>query len=143
MVYISKQVHFSAAHKLYNPAWSKEKNEEVFGPCANQNWHGHNFDLIITIKGHPDPETGFVMNFKDLRKIVDEKIVDAVDHKNLDLDVPFLAGRMTTCENLVISFWNTLEPEIKKCSSGRASLHRLKLFETPTSFAEYYGEAST
>ncbi len=140
MVYLSKQVHFSAAHKLYNPEWSKEKNEEVFGLCANENWHGHNFDLIVTIKGEPDPATGFVMNFKDLKKVIETCILEKVDHKNLNLDVPFMAGKITSCENLVKAFWEILFPEIAAVSGRRAFLHQLKLYETPTSYSEYYGE---
>ncbi len=140
MVYITKQVHFCAAHKLYNPKWSEEKNEEVFGPCANKNWHGHNFDLFVTIKGKLDPDTGFVMNFKDLKKIVKEKVLEAVDHKNLNLDVPFMKDKLTSCENLIIEFWNILFPLVKEESEGRALLHALKLFETPTSYAEYFGD---
>ncbi len=139
MVFITKQVHFCAAHKLYNPLWSREENEKVFGPCANENWHGHNFDLYITIKGHPDPETGFVMNFKDLKKLVNREIIDKVDHKNLNVEVPFLTGKMTSCENMIIAFWNILEPLIPEHSNKRANLYKLKLYETPTSYAEYYG----
>ena len=140
MVYITKQVHFCAAHKLYNPKWSKERNKEIFGPCANENWHGHNFDLFITIKGDADPDTGFIMNFKELKKIVNEEIVDQVDHKNLNLDVPFLRDKMTTCENLIIEFWNILEPLINEKSIQGAKLYKLKLYETPTSYAEYFGD---
>jgi len=139
MVYITKQVHFCAAHKLYNQKWSDEKNEAVFGSCANKNWHGHNFDLFVTIKGSLDSDTGFVMNFKDLKRIVKEEVLEAVDHKNLNLDVPFMKDKLTSCENLIIEFWKILEPLIKRESSGRASLHALKLYETPTSYAEYYG----
>lgn len=140
MVYISKQVHFCAAHRLYNPQWDREKNEEVFGPCANENWHGHNFDLLVTVKGEPDPDTGFVLNFKDLKKIIDECILEKVDHMNLNLDVSFMKGTIPSCENLVRAFWDILFPEIAAVSSGRAKLHALKLYETPTSYAEYYGD---
>jgi 6-pyruvoyltetrahydropterin/6-carboxytetrahydropterin synthase len=140
MVYITKQVHFCAAHKLYNPDWSREKNEEIFGPCANENWHGHNFDLYITIKGMPDEGSGFVMNFKELKKIINREIIDKVDHKNLNVEVPFMKDKMTSCENLIVEFWKILEPIIRKKSDQRASLHKLKLYETPTSYAEYYGE---
>ena len=140
MLYITKQVHFCAAHKLYNPDWSREKNEEIFGPCANENWHGHNFDLYITIKGLPDEGSGFLMNFKELKEIINREIIDKVDHKNLNVEVPFLNGRMTSCENLILEFWKILEPVIRQKSDQRASLHKLKLYETPTSYAEYYGE---
>jgi 6-pyruvoyltetrahydropterin/6-carboxytetrahydropterin synthase len=140
MVYITKQVHFCAAHKLYNPDWSREKNEEIFGPCANENWHGHNFDLHITIKGMPDEGSGFVMNFKELKKIINLEIIDKVDHKNLNVEVPFMKDKMTSCENLILEFWKILEPIIREKSDQRASLHKLKLYETSTSYAEYYGE---
>ena len=140
MVYITKQVHFCAAHKLYNPDWSREKNEEIFGPCANENWHGHNFDLYITIKGVPDEGSGFVMNFKELKKIINREIIDKVDHRNLNVEVPFMKDKMTSCENLILEFWKIIEPIIREQSDRRASLHKLKLYETPTSYAEYYGE---
>ncbi|MCG8310575.1 MAG: 6-carboxytetrahydropterin synthase [Cytophagales bacterium] len=138
MIYISRDVHFCAAHKLYNEKWSKEKNEEVFGACANENWHGHNFDMTVTVKGPVDPETGFVINFKDLKRIVNEEILDKVDHKNLNLDVDFMRGKLTSCENLIVEFWKILEPRIKKNSNAR--LHCIKLKETNNNYAEYYGE---
>lgn len=139
MVYITKQVHFCAAHRLFNPDWSDEQNEAAFGPCANENWHGHNFDLFVTIQGDPHPSTGFVMNFKDLKQIVKDHVLEAVDHKNLNLDVPFMKGKLTSCENLIVEFWKILEPLIHAGSDGRARLYALKLYETPTSYAEYYG----
>ena len=138
-VYISKEVHFCAAHKLYNAKWNEEKNEEIFGKCANTNWHGHNFDMTVTVKGEPDPDTGFIINFKILKKIIKKEIIEKVDHKNLDMDVEFLKGKMTSCENLVVAFWDILKSKIEEESSGRATLHCIKLYETPTSFAEYYG----
>ena len=139
MVYITKQVHFCVAHQLYNPKWDEEKNNAVFGPCANKNWHGHNFDLFVTIKGEPDPDTGFVMNFTDLKKVVKDEVLELVDHKNLNIEVPFMKGKLTSCENLIIEFWKILDPLIMEESGGRASLHTLKLYETPSSYAEYYG----
>ena len=138
MVYISRIEHFNAAHKLFNPNWSEEKNNEVFGPCANANWHGHNFELIVTVKGNPDPETGFVMDLKMLSTLVKELIIEKVDHKNLNLDVPFMAGKMASCENLVVEFWNILAPAIKE-AAPLATLHALKLYETPRNFVEYLG----
>lgn len=140
MIYLSRHAHFCAAHKLYNPKWSKEQNEEVFGPCANENWHGHNFDLIVTIKGVPDPETGFVMNFKDLNRLIKEEIIQKVDHKNLNLDVDFLAGKITSCEVVTIEFWKILAPLIAQTTQERAQLHSIKLYETARNYAEYYGE---
>ena len=138
MVYLSRLEHFNAAHKLYNPNWSEEKNKEVFGPCSNENWHGHNYELIVTIKGQPDPDTGFVIDLKKLSNMIREKIIDQVDHKNLNLDVPFMQGKMASTENLVIAFWNILQPLISTISA--AELHSLKLYETPRNFVEYYGE---
>ncbi|HHP7241480.1 MAG TPA: 6-pyruvoyl tetrahydropterin synthase family protein [Cyclobacteriaceae bacterium] len=138
MVYINRVEHFNAAHKLYNPVWSKEKNEEVYGPCANENWHGHNFELIVTVKGEPDPDTGFVINLKTLSEIIKENIIDILDHKNLNLDVPFMDGKFTSCENLIIEIWKILSPLIKEVAPN-ADLHALKLVETPRNFVEYYG----
>jgi len=140
MIYISRNAHFSAAHKLNNPKWDQEKNEEMFGVCANENWHGHNFDLTVTVKGEPDPETGFVMNFTDLKQIVNREILDKVDHKNLNMDVDFLKGKMISCETLTIEFWKILDVEVRKATGDRVSLYRIKLYETPNNFAEYFGE---
>lgn len=137
MIYISRQEHFNAAHKLYNPKWSDERNHEVFGPCANTNWHGHNYDLIVTVKGNPDPETGFVVDLKALSVLIRTRIIDLVDHKNLNLDVPFMAGKMASTENLVIAFWEILARELPSITT--AQLHALKLYETPRNFVEYYG----
>lgn len=138
MIYISRQEHFNAAHKLYNPKWSEERNREVFGPCANANWHGHNFDLIVTVKGKPDPETGFVIDLKQLSTLIRTHVIDKVDHKNLNLDVPFMEGQMASTENLAIAFWKILAPEIEQISPAR--LHSIKLYETPRNFVEYLGE---
>ncbi|RNI29376.1 6-carboxytetrahydropterin synthase [Rufibacter immobilis] len=138
MVYVSRLEHFNAAHKLHNPNWSLSKNKEVFGPCANTNWHGHNYELIVTVKGKPDPETGFVIDLKKLSTLIREHIINKVDHKNLNLDVPFMEGKLASTENLVMEFWNILAPQIPRISS--AQLHSLKLYETPRNFVEYFGE---
>ena len=114
MVYLTRQEHFNAAHKLYNPKWTKERNEEIFGVCANENWHGHNYDLFITIKGKPNPGTGFVMDVKELSKIIKQSVIEPLDHKNLNLDVPFLKNTMCSTENLAIGIWNELEPQLSK-----------------------------
>lgn len=139
MIYVSRKEHFNAAHKLYNPKWSKEKNAEVFGPCANENWHGHNFDLIVTVKGMPDPDTGFVVDLKRLSTLIRTEITDKVDHKNLNLDVPFMEDILPSCENLIYQFWQILAPKVSEMAP-RAQLHALKLYETPRNFVEYYGE---
>ena len=135
MIYLTRKEHFNAAHKLRRDDWSDEKNAEVFGKCANKNWHGHNYDLYVTVKGEPSPETGFIVNAKDLSKLIREKIVDKLDHMNLDLDVPFLQGQFTSTENLVKEIWNQLEPHLKGCR-----LHCIKLQETDTIWCEYFGE---
>jgi 6-pyruvoyltetrahydropterin/6-carboxytetrahydropterin synthase len=140
IVYVSRQEHFNAAHKLYNPNWSEEKNAEMFGPCANANWHGHNFDLIVTVKGEPNPDTGFVIDLKKLSKLIRTEITDKVDHKNLNLDVDFMIGKMASTEILACEFWKILAPEIVKLSDGRGVLHCVKLYETPRNYVEYFGE---
>jgi 6-pyruvoyltetrahydropterin/6-carboxytetrahydropterin synthase len=139
-VYLSRDVHFCAAHKLYNEKWSKEKNEEIFGLCANENWHGHNFHMTVTVKGRPDEDTGFVMNFKDLNRIIKQEVLVKVDHKNLNMDVPFMTGKMTSCETLVCEFWKILAPVVQNATDGRVSLHCIKIKETASNYAEYYGE---
>jgi 6-pyruvoyltetrahydropterin/6-carboxytetrahydropterin synthase len=112
MVHVIRKEHFNAAHRLYNPNWTEEKNQAVFGPCANTNWHGHNFELIVTVKGLPDPETGFVYDLKQLGDLIKSEIIDKVDHKNLNLDVDFMEGKLASCEILVMEFWKILAPKI-------------------------------
>ena len=138
-VYVSRKEHFNAAHKLYNPAWSKEKNVEIFGPCANENWHGHNFELIVTIKGQPDPDTGFVVDLKKLSTLIRDDVTEKLDHKNLNLDVDFMQGKLASCENLVVEIWRILQPAIPSISKF-GKLFSLKLIETPRNFVEYFGE---
>ena len=136
MVYLTRLEHFNAAHKLYNPAWSAEKNEEVFGVCANENWHGHNFDLYVTIKGEVDPDTGFLFDVKKLSTIIREKVIKKVDHKNLNLDVDFLKGKMCSTENLAIGIWQQLATQLP----ANVKLHCIKLYETPRIYVEYFGD---
>ena len=136
MVYLTRLEHFNAAHKLYNPAWSREKNEEVFGECANENWHGHNFDLYVTVKGTPDADTGFIIDAKRLSAIIKNEITEKLDHKNLNLDVDFLQGKMCSTENLAVTIWQRLAPRLPE----GVELHCIRLFETPRIFVEYFGE---
>lgn len=136
MVYITRIEHFNAAHKLFNPNWSKEQNEAVFGKCANENWHGHNFELHVTIAGMPDPETGFVFDVKKLSKIINTSIIEKLDHKNLNIDVDFMQGKLCSIENLVIAIWQQLQPELP----ASVKLHALRLYETPRIYVEYFGE---
>lgn len=139
MLTVYRKEHFNAAHKLYNPNWSKEKNVEVFGPCANENWHGHNFELIVGVQGTPDEETGFIIDLKKLSNLIKAEILEKVDHKNLNLDVPFMHGKMASCENLILEFWNILQPKIQQIAP-KARLHHLRLYETPRNFVDYYGD---
>jgi len=135
MVYLTRAEHFNAAHKLYNPSWSKEKNDEVFGKCANDNWHGHNYELFVTVKGEPDPDTGFLVDAKKLSIIINEHVVDKLDHMNLNLDVDFMQGKMCSSENLVIEIWNELRSHLP----DNVQLHCIKLYETPRIYVEYFG----
>lgn len=139
MIYISRKEHFNAAHKLYNPAWSKERNIEVFGPCANDHWHGHNFDLIVTVKGHPDPETGFVVDLKKLSKLIQQEVTNKLDHKNINLDVDFMKDKMASCENLIVEIWKILNRQLPTITKN-GKLHSLRLYETPRNYVEYFGE---
>ena len=139
-IYISRKEHFNAAHKLANPNWSKEKNEEVFGPCANENWHGHNYELIVTLKGEINPETGYLVDLKKLSDLLKREIIDVFDHKNINLDVPCMKGKMASTENIVIAMWELLYDKIENMGEGDVCmLHSLKLYETPRNFVEYFG----
>ena len=136
MVYLTRSEHFNAAHKLYNPGWSYEKNEEVFGKCANENWHGHNYELLVTVKGEPGPDTGFVFDVKRLSNIIKEHVIDKIDHRNLNVDVEFMKDKMCSTENLSIAIWNELIPHLPE----GVLLHCIKLYETPRIYVEYFGE---
>lgn len=136
MVYLTRSEHFNAAHKLYNPAWSYERNEEVFGKCANENWHGHNYELLVTVKGNPDPDTGFVYDVKKLSKIIKEQVIEKIDHRNLNIDVEFMKGKMCSTENLAIAIWKELTPHLPE----NVQLHSIRLYETPRIYVEYFGE---
>ena len=143
MVYINRVEHFNAAHRLYNPAWTEERNKEIFGPCANINWHGHNFELIVTVKGEPDPDTGFVMDLKLLGDIVKQEVIEKVDHKNLNLDVDFMQGKLASCEIFIMEIWKILDRALATTTETNritARLHQLRLYETPKNFVDYFGE---
>ncbi len=136
-VYITRQVHFNSAHRLHNPAKSQRWNTEKYGLCTNPHWHGHNYVLEVTLSGRPDPETGYVLDLGELKRILNRAVVDPCDHRNLNEEVPFLRGINPSTENLVIAFWNEIAPLI---TAGR--LHRVRLFETPRNYAEYFGPDS-
>ena len=133
-VRVTRRVHFSAAHRLHNPAMSDEENSRVFGLCNLPNWHGHNYELDITVEGEPDPATGYLVDLGEVRDVAEEVLKD-VDHRNLNLDVPWLEGVIPSTENLVVALWERLAPRIP-----RGRLARLVLFETPRNWAEYSGE---
>ena len=139
MLYVSRKEHFNAAHKLYNPQWTRERNSEVFGPCANDNWHGHNFELIVTIKGNPDPETGFVVDLKKLSTMIRNEVIDKLDHKNLNVDVDFMQGKLASCENLALEIWKILERHLPAITQY-GKMHSIRLYETPRNYVEYFGE---
>ncbi len=135
-IYITRRETFNAAHKLYQPNWTEEENNLVFGKCANKNWHGHNFTLFVTVKGVPNKDTGFVMNLKKLSEIINTQVIESLDHKNLNLDVSYLTGIMASTENLAIAIWDQLANEIEK---NGGELAKIKLIETENNFVEYFG----
>lgn len=135
-IYITRRETFNAAHKLWREDWSEEKNWEVFGKCSNHNWHGHNFELFVTVKGLPNPDTGFVINLKDLSVLLKDQVIEELDHKNLNLDVTFMKNLLASTENLAIAIWDRIEEPIR--NSG-GELVKIKLVETENNYVEYYG----
>lgn len=136
MVYITRKETFSAAHKLTRPDWSLEKNEEVFGKCSNPNWHGHNYQLWVTVKGEINPETGFVTNLAEISLLLKHYVLDKVDHKNLNMDVDFMKGKLSSTEVLAVEIWKQIENPIVKLG---CQLHSIKIQETDKNFVEYFG----
>jgi 6-pyruvoyltetrahydropterin/6-carboxytetrahydropterin synthase len=136
MIYITRRETFSAAHRLARKDWSTEKNLEVFGKCANPNWHGHNYILWVTVKGEVSPETGFVTNLSDVSRIIKQYVLDKIDHKNLDEDVDFLKGKLSSTETLAVSIWQQIEAPINKLG---CTLHSVKIKETEKNHVEYFG----
>ncbi|MDQ2718754.1 MAG: 6-carboxytetrahydropterin synthase [Bacteroidota bacterium] len=136
MVYLTRIEHFNAAHKLYNPAWDKERNEVVFGKCANENWHGHNYELHVTVKGKVVEDTGFLFDVKILSLLINEFVLEKLDHKNLNIDVEFLHEKMCSTENIAMAIWHQLNPHLPR----EIKLHCIKLYETPRIYVEYFGE---
>ncbi len=136
-VYVTRQVHFNAAHRLHNPDRDQKWNEEKFGLCTNPHWHGHNYVLEATVCGRPDPATGYVVSLAELKGILHEAVADRCDHRNLNEEVDFLRGIIPSTENLVVAFWAQIAPRVR---GGR--LHSVRLYETPRNFAEYFGPQS-
>lgn len=139
MIFLTRRATFSASHYYWNPAWTEEKNQQVFGRCANRNGHGHNYTLEVTVAGEVDPVTGFVVDLKWLKSVMEREVLDAWDHRNLNLDVPEFGTAIPTTENLAIAAWKRLEPAVT--AAGGAQLSRIRVYETPEIFAEFRGQA--
>ncbi|WP_322970914.1 6-pyruvoyl trahydropterin synthase family protein [Faecalibacter sp. LW9] len=133
-VTINRKAHFNAAHRLHNPQWSEEKNREVYGKCSNPNYHGHNYELIVSVKGEVDPESGFVMNLDVLRQIITVEVENYLDHKNLNLDVEDFKHLIPTAENIVVVIWNRIRAKLNESLELKVTL-----FETPRNYVEYEG----
>lgn len=137
MIYITRKFSFSAAHRVYNPALSDEENAKIYGKCSNPNGHGHNYVLKVTVAGEIDESIGYVMDLTELRRLVDEKIINKVDHKNINADVDFMQGVMPSTENLAVKFWREIEGNI---NNGKRKLFSIMLQETDNNSVEYRGE---
>lgn len=136
IVYATRRERFNAAHKLWNANWDEQKNLDVFGKCSNPNWHGHNYDLFVTVKGAPASDTGYCVDLKDLSDLIKREVIDVFDHKNINLDVPVMKDVMASTENIVIAIWEILEKPINQMG---CTLHKLTLYETENNFVEYFG----
>jgi 6-pyruvoyltetrahydropterin/6-carboxytetrahydropterin synthase len=136
MIFLTRRERFNAAHRLFRPEWTDEKNMKVYGKCSNPNWHGHNYNLFVTVKGEIDPDLGYVVDLKTLSRIIRTTVIDKVDHKNLNLEVDFMKGKLASTENIAIAIWNELEPEIRAL---KIELHSVRLEETENNYIEYFG----
>lgn len=139
MIYITRRERFNAAHRMFRADLSDDENFRLFGPCSNPYWHGHNYILHVTVRGNLDPHTGFTMNLKELSSIINDHVIDKLDHKNINIEVDFMQGKIATSENLAIAIWNQLESPVSKAG---AQLFKVKLEETENNFVEYFGENS-
>lgn len=137
MIYITRRERFNAAHRLFRSEYSDEKNLEVFGKCSNPNWHGHNYELFVTVKGEIDPMTGFLVNLKKLSVIIRKQVIEKLDHKNINLEVDFMQGKLASTENLAVGIWQELTPHMDALG---AQLHCVKVVESENNFVEYFGE---
>ncbi len=136
MLYLTRRERFNAAHRMYREDWSDEKNLEVFGKCSNPNWHGHNYDLYVTIRGETDPGTGLVVNLKTLSTLIRDRVIEPLDHRNMNLEVAFMKGKIASTENLAIGIWEVLEKPLRDLG---VELYRVRLEETENNIVEYYG----
>ncbi len=137
MIYITRRERFNAAHKLFREDWSDEKNLEVFGKCSNPNWHGHNYDLFVTVKGEINPQTGFLIDLRALKEIIQTHVTNKLDHRNINMDVDFMKDKMASTEVLAVEIYNQLKPHIE---AHGVKIHKIKLVETENNFVEYRGE---
>ena len=137
MVYLTRKVEFSASHHYHNPDLSAAENQRIFGKCNNPNGHGHNYTLEVTVKGSVDSQTGFVVDLKQLKEIMNREVVDALDHRYLNKEVPEFAKQIPTTENIAIAVWKRLQGKLNV-----ARLHRVRIYETPDLWADFYGEES-
>ncbi len=137
MIYITRRERFSAAHKLYREEWSQLQNEQVFGNCSNPNWHGHNYVLFVTVKGTVNPETGFVIDLKTMKRIILAEVISKLDHKNINLDVDFMQGKQASTEVIAMAIFEVLKPHFDQ---EGVILHGVKLYETENNYVEYFGE---
>ncbi len=137
MIYLTRRERFSAAHRMFRQDWTDEKNLEVFGKCSNPKWHGHNYELFVTVRGELSDNNGFVMNLNTLKEIILDRVIQKLDHKNINLEVDFMEGKIATTENLAIAIWTELKPFIEK---EGAQLHCVRISETENNSIEYYGE---
>ena len=136
MIHITRRERFNAAHRLFRKDFTDEQNLEVFGKCSNPNWHGHNYELYVTVKGNINKQTGFLVNLKNLSSLIKEHVITQLDHKNINLEVPFMKGKLASTENLAVDIWNELDPHIKSLG---AELHCIKVTESENNFVEYFG----
>jgi len=137
MIYLTRRERFNAAHRLYREDLSEDDNFRIYGKCSNPNWHGHNYELFVTVKGEIKDRLGYVLNLKDLSKLIKKNIIDKLDHKNMNIEVDFMQGKVASTENLVVGIWNLLSPMVKKMG---AELHKIRIVETENNSVEYYGE---
>lgn len=135
--YVTRRERFSSAHRLFRQEWDDEKNYRVFGPCSNPQWHGHNYELFVTVKGEIDQQTGFVINIKQLSKVIKERVIDKLDHKNMNTEVDFMKGRLASTENLAVAIWDELEQPVRSLG---IELYKIKITETENNYVEYFGK---
>lgn len=137
MIFVTRKAHFNAAHRLHNSDKSDDWNRDTFGKCNNPNWHGHNYQIEVTVAGEPNPETGYVIDLGKLKSIIRNRILEPCDHKNLNVEVSFLENVIPTTENLVQAFFEQLEEDVNKTAYGDSKLYSVKLYETERNIAEY------